>query len=105
MDQKEFNYVISAFKTAHHENEKLHVSDSWQIGVLNLIREESKNDFRASFFDLFQQLVWKLVPVTCVLVLLLGILLIRTDFVSDYEMVKLFVNDPSDLSLFSLYGG
>ena len=105
MDKKEQNKVISAFKTAYHEKEKIHVSDNWQIGVLNLIRGERKNEFIVGFFDLFQQFVWRLVPVTFILVLLLGILLTRIDFVSDYEMSKLFINDPSDVSLFSLYEG
>ena len=105
MDKKEQNKVISAFKTAYLEKEKIHVSENWQTGVMNLIREAPGNDFRSGFFDLFQQFVWRLVPVTCILALLLGILLTRIDFVSDYEMSKLFINDPSDVSLFSLYEG
>ena len=101
MEQKELNNIISTFKTAHQEKEKIHVSDNWQRGVMNSIR--SKNNFRAGFFDLFQQFVWKLVPVTCVLALLLGICLTRIDILSDYELVKIFINDPSDLSVISLY--
>ena len=105
MDKKEQNKVISAFKKVYLEKEKIHVSDNWQTGVMNLIRKAPGNDFRSGFFDLFQQFVWRLVPVTCVLALLLGIILTRIDFVSDYEMSKLFINDPSDVSLFSLYEG
>lgn len=103
MDQKELNNVISAFKAAHQEKEKIHVSDNWKMGVMNLIRDDIKNDFKPSFIDLFQQFVWRLVPITCVLAMLLGILLTRIDILSDYELVKMFINDPSDLSFLSLY--
>lgn len=103
MDQKEFNNIISAFKTAHQEKEKIQVTDNWQMRVMSLIRDKAGNDFGISFYDLFQQFVWRLVPVTCVLALLLGILLTQVDFLSDYEMVKLFINDPSDLSMLSIY--
>ena len=103
MDQKELNNVISAFKTAHYVKEKIHVSDVWQIGVMNLIRDKAGNDLVISFFDLFQQFVWRLAPVTCVLALLLGIALTQIDFLSEYEMVELFINDPSNLSMLSIY--
>ena len=103
MDQKEFNNIISAFKTAHQEKEKIQVTDNWQIRVMSLIRDKTGNDLVISFYDLFQQLVWRLVPVTCVLALLLGILLTQINFLSDYEMEKLFINDPSDLSMLSIY--
>ncbi|MBN2419106.1 MAG: hypothetical protein JXL81_06945 [Deltaproteobacteria bacterium] len=103
MNQKELDNIINAFKAAYREKVNIPAGDSWQPGVMNLIRDESKNDVKAGFFDLFQQFVWRLVPVTCVLVLLLGFLLTQVDFVSDYALVKLFINDPSDLSLFSLY--
>ena len=105
MDQKKLNNVISAFKTAHKEKEKIHISDNWQMSVMNLVRDKRKSDLRGSFFDLFQQLVWRLVPVTCILALILGVVLTRIDILSDYEMVKFFINDPSDMSFLSLYDG
>ena len=105
MEQKELNNIISAFKTAHREKEKIHVSDNWQMGVMNLVRDKVKNDFGVNFFDLFQQVVWRLVPVTCVLVLLLGIALTRINMLSDYEMTKFFINDSSDVSMLSVYDG
>ena len=105
MDPKKLNNVINAFKTAHREKEKIHVNDNWQMGVMNLIRDRIKNDVKISYFYLFQQFVWRLVPVTCVLALILGVVLTRIDIFSDYEMVKFFINDPSDMSFLSLYDG
>lgn len=105
MNPKELSNVIRAFKTAHREKEKICVRESLKADVMNLIRGKIRDDYSAGFFDLFQQFLWKLAPVTCVLALLLGILLSRIDVASDYEFVKLFINNPSDMSLLSLYDG
>ena len=103
--EKELDKVLSVFKDVHHEKEKLHVSDDWQANAMRLIRNDAGEYFRPVFFDIFQQFVWKLAPVSCLLVLLLGLLVSQTDFLSDYEMAKIFINDPSDLSFISLYNG
>jgi bacteriocin-like protein len=105
MNEKELNNVIGAFKTAHREKEKVHVRESLKTEIMNHIRDGIMDDERAGFLDLFQQFVWRLAPVTCVIALLLGILLSRIDTLSDYELVKLFINNPSDMSFISLYDG
>ena len=105
MNQKELGDIIGAFKTAHREKEGIHIRESLKTDVMNLVRNEINDDDRVGFFDLFQQFLWKLAPVTCVLALLLGILLSRIDVVSDSEFVRLFINNPSDMSLLSLYDG
>ena len=103
--EKELDKVLSVFKDVHHEKEKLHVSDEWQVDAMRLIRKNEGEHSRTVFFDIFQQFVWKIVPVSCALLLLLGIIMTRNNSLSDYEMAKLFINDPSDLSFISLYNG
>ena len=105
MNQNEFSSIIGAFKKAHRQKEKIQVPESLKMDIMNLIRNEIRDDISVNFFDLFRQFVWKLAPVTCVLVLLLGILLSRIDTLSDYELVKIFINTPSDMSFLSLYDG
>ena len=105
MNQKELSKVISAFKTAHREKEKIHVREGLKADVMTLVRNEAGDDYCIGFFDLFQQFLWKLAPVTCVLALLLGILLSRIDVVSDDELARVFINSPSDMSFISLYDG
>lgn len=103
--EKEFDKVLSVFKEVYHEKEKLYVSDNWQANVMRLIRKNATDHYQISFFDIFQQFVWRIVPVSCVLVLLLSFLMSQNDVLSDYKMVKIFINDPSDLSFLSLYNG
>ena len=103
--EKELDKVLSVFKDVHHEKEKLHVSDTWQANAMRLIRNHAGASFKIVFFDFFQGVVWKLAPVSCILVLLLGFLMTQSNTLTDYELAKIFINDPSDLSFISLYNG
>ncbi len=105
LGEKEFDKVLGIFKEVYHEKENLCVSDNWQANAMRLIRNDEGERFQYSFFDIFQGFVWKLAPVSCILVLLLGFLMTQTNTLSDYEMAKIFINDPSDLSFISLYNG
>ncbi len=105
MGEKEFNNIINAFKAVHKEKESLEVSSNWQTNVMRTIRKNTIDQYQTAFFDIFQQFVWKIVPVSCALLLLLCFLMTQNSGLSDYEMAKLFINDPSDLSFISLYNG
>lgn len=105
MNRKEIGNIIGAFKTAHREKEKIRVRDALKADIMDLVRNEIREDYSPGFFDFLQSALWKLAPVTCALALLLGILLSRIDILSEYELVKLFINNPSDMSFLSLYDG
>ena len=94
--------VRKAFAAAHREKEKTEVGELWQARVMGHIRSLGPLYPKTRFSELFQRLVWRLVPVTCVLVLLLGLALANLDFVSDYELTKMFIGDPADFSLLAL---
>jgi hypothetical protein len=100
---KEVENVLGLFREVHKDKENLTVSDGWKRDVMTLIRKGAQQEHEAGYFEMFQQLVWRLSPVTCVLAILLCYMLSQTNVISDYELVKFFFADPSDLSFFSLY--
>ena len=53
---------------------------------------------------LFEQFVWRLAPVTFLLILVLAIFLIKLDLIPDYEMVKLFIDDPVEFTFVEWFG-
>lgn len=103
MGKNNLHNVIVALRTSYHKKENVHVNDHWQSRVISRIRMMDLKNGNNDFFELFQQFVWKIAPVTGVLVILLGIAMTRIDFLSDYELSKIFIYDPSDLSFFSLF--
>ncbi len=86
---------------AYREKEKTEVDALWQIKVMGRIRNVGPH-YRASYIELFQRLVWQLSPITSALVLILGVSITQIDFVSDYEIVKLLMEDPAAYSLLVL---
>jgi hypothetical protein len=93
-----------AFATAYHKKEKAEIGESWQTSVMDQIRSLGTLNPKISFFEVFQGFVWRLVPVATILVLLLGAGITQLDIISDYELTKVFLEDPADYTLLALNG-
>ena len=93
-----------ALATAYHKKEKAEIGELWQSSVMNKIRSLGPLNPKTGFFEVFQGFVWRLVPVATILVLLLGGAVIQLDIISDYELTKVFLEDPADYTLLALNG-
>ncbi|MGD2029309.1 MAG: hypothetical protein PVG86_05150 [Desulfobacterales bacterium] len=91
-----------ALSWAYRKKEDAEVSDVWQIKAMERIRNLDPFHTQPSYLDLFQRLVWQLAPVACVLLFILGIVLSQIDFMPDYVIAKIFMEDPADYSLLAL---
>ena len=95
--------IRKSLAVAYREKEKALVGELWQGRVMVHIQNLGSLYPKTSFFELFQQFVWRLAPVTCALVFFLGVALAQRNFVSDYELTKIFIGDPADFSMFTLF--
>ena len=91
-----------ALASAYREKENAEVGDLWRVKVMEHIRNLDPFHTQSSYLDLFQRLVWQLVPVACVLLLILGMVLSQVDFMTDYIIAKMFIEDPANYSLLAL---
>jgi hypothetical protein len=91
-----------AFAAAYRKKENAAGGDLWRIKVMAQIRTLGPFYPRPDYLDLFQGLIWRLVPAACVLLLLLGLVLSRFDFMTDYVAAKMFTEDPANYSLLAL---
>jgi hypothetical protein len=105
INKEQFAKVMKAFTLAYAGKEKLETGDMWQTRVMGHVLSMGPLYQRVNYYELFQQFVWKLTPVTFVLVGLLGIALVKMDFFSDYEFTKAFVSNSSDLVTLAMYSG
>lgn len=105
MDEKKIRQVLSK---AYFEKENREIPNRWQQNVMNRIRilEHSNNklDREISFSALFEQYLWKFAPIACVLALILSIYIFQADFQAEYEMAKLFIDDPLEFNLIQSFG-
>lgn len=105
INKEQIARVMKAFSLAYKEKERVETGDMWQARVMGHILSLDPLYFRTGYFELFQQFVWKLTPVTFVLVGVLGVALLKMDFFSDYELTKAFVSNSSDLVTLAMYSG
>jgi hypothetical protein len=91
-----------ALAWTYGEKENAGVSDWWQIKVMEHIRNIGPFCARLTYLDLFQRLVWRLAPAACILLIILGMVLSRLDFMTDYVIAKIFMQDPTNYNLLAL---
>lgn len=97
--------VIRALSFAYKAKENREVGDMWQSRVMGHVMSMGPIYARTGYFELFQQFVWRLTPVTFILVGLLSLALVKMDFFADYEFTKAFVSNSSDLVTLAMYSG
>jgi hypothetical protein len=97
--------IMQALRTAYHEKEKSETGDLLRVRVMGHVLSLEPSSPQTAYLELFQQLLWKLTPVTCILVVVLGLVIAKMDFIESYELAKSFINDPADFILLTLYYG
>jgi len=101
--RKDLARVLKALASAYFRREKAEVGDTWwEARVMGHIRNLQPFYLRTSYFELYQQFLWRLAPVACVLAVALAVVIVRMDFFSDYELAKIFVSDPKDFIVLAM---
>jgi hypothetical protein len=94
----------ATLRKAYQEKENIEVGDQWQQEVMRRVRELGALQATPSFPEMLEQLVWRLAPVTCLLILGLTVLFAVSDFTSRYEVFQLLMNGTEELT-FALFAG
>ena len=97
--QSELDRLIQAFRQVHSGRQDAVVDDRWQLEVMRRIRNLDSVEHRAPFLVMFEEFIWRLSPVACVLLIAMAIMLMLTDFTPENEIFSLFINNSDDISL------
>jgi hypothetical protein len=75
-----------AFRKAYFAKERAATGETWRSQIMRRVREIGPLESSAGFWPSFEHLVWRLVPVSCLLVVALTVLLLSMgpDFGHDY---------------------
>lgn len=87
---------------AYQEKEKLELNDRWQINVMRRVRNLGPLQSKPDPLMQFGQLVWRLAPVSCLLIIISAVVLLEFDFRPDYNVLISFVADAEETSLVQL---
>ena len=103
---KTFEYRLEVLKKillqAYHEKEKLELSDRWPMNVMGRVRRIGPLQAKPDPLMQFGQFVWRLTPVTCLLIIMSAAVLLKFDFTPDYSVLISFITDAEEISLVQL---
>ena len=103
-DKDAYTRLESVFKRAFRDKEKAKPSEHWQQNMMSHVRSLEPLNATTNYFELFEQFVWRFAPVACVLIIMLTFCIVNLDLVPEYEVVKLFVEDPIEFSYVQIFG-
>ena len=102
--KNEQRLIKEIFKKAYDEREKPAIGDRWQTGVMHRIRRLGSIASKRSFFLGFEQFVWRLAPVTCLIIIVLATLLYKIEVVPDDTVFQVLMNGEEELTIYQLVG-
>jgi len=106
VERKDLAKVFKALSSAYFKREDAEVGGTWwEARVMGHIRSLDTIYPTTSYIELYQQFLWRLAPVALLLALSLAVLLVRMDFISDYELAKMFTSDPQDFIVLAMNNG
>ncbi len=89
--------------STYFEKEDDAAGDGLRNKVMADVRKIGPLNGKDNFFRLFDQFVWRFVPAACAIIVILTVYLFNSDFISEYDMSMLFINDPIDVAVVQLF--
>ncbi|MDM8526241.1 hypothetical protein QUF80_22925 [Desulfococcaceae bacterium HSG8] len=78
--------------------------ERWQEDVMNHIRTLGPLLPETNYFILFDQFVWRFAAAACFLAIILSAYVLQTGFQPEYEIAKLFLDNPVELTFTQYFG-
>lgn len=105
LKKEDVKKVGQALAAAYQTGEDMEVGHAWEHRVMGRVRAMGPLTSRNGFADLFDRYFWRFAPVAALMLLVLGsVLYYQMDFLSEYEMARIFVQNRLDDSLFQVLG-
>ncbi len=87
---------------AYHEKDKPEAGEDLCLQVMTRVRKLGPLSSRPDFPILFERFVWRLAPVTGLLIIAGLAVLLKFDFTPDYNVFLSFVTDTGEIGLSQL---
>ena len=100
----ENEFLKKAFQDVYLAKERDDIGDLRHSQVMRRVRQAGPLKSAMGFWPSFEHLVWRLAPVCCLLLLLLGVLLANMDFDRGYDYLGTVTADMEKPTLSEIYG-
>ena len=92
-------------RNVYRTRESLEVGDGWQAALMTRVRQMGALERKPRFLSAFEQLVWRLVPISLSMSIGMILLLARLYTTPHYDGVQLFARYVEELTLRRVLGG
>lgn len=96
--------VKEALAAAYREKESIEVGTLWQSNTMSQVRRLGHPDSKTDYLMNLEQLVWRIAPAACALILIFSVCLLNIDLAREYEMARLFIEDPLEYAFLQTLG-
>ena len=93
-----------AFRDAHFAGEGLEGGDQWRSEVMRRVRQIGPLRAGKYFLPALEQMVWRLAPVNCALIILLIILFLKMGLDPGSDVLAMLTLEAEEPSLSQLFG-
>lgn len=100
----DFEKILKSLTAAYHAKRPRELDETWQAEVMDHIKKIGplKTDTNGAVFS--DKFMWRFVPATCILILILSFGLMIGVLEPEYEFTKIFLNDPIGYTVTQLWG-
>ena len=81
--------LADLLRRAYFEKEKIEVNDRWQQNTMSAIRHLGERKFETPFSKVFEQMVWRMSPVACAMIIILLFVFLNIDIVATPDLFQL----------------
>lgn len=92
--------LLGMLRAVHMGNDLPPVEANWQQTVMRRIRRLSERQRRPSFLQAFEPLVWRLAPVTSVMIVVCVVTLMRSGLIGDWQLFQLLFSGLAETLYF-----
>ncbi len=100
----DFEKTLKALTAAYHAKQPIEFGEAWQAGVMDHIKKLRPLKTDTSIVVFSNKFMWRFVPATCILILTMSFVLMIGVFEPEYELTKIFLNDPVGYTVTQLWG-
>ena len=86
----------------YHEKEKLELSDRWQVNVMRRVKNLDPLQSKSDLLMRFGPFVWRLTPVTCLLIILSMVILLKFNFTLEHNLLVSLITNVEEFTISQL---
>ena len=92
--------LLGLLRAVHMGKDLPPVEANWQQAVMRRIRQISERQLRPSFLQAFEPLVWRLAPVTSVMIVGCVVTLVKSGLIADWQLFQLLFSGLAETLYF-----